>query len=172
MLFYRAALPLSSLNYAAGVIRRHLKAIGSRWRKLNSGQEALLVLAYLRKGETFGDLAAGLGVGRTTAWRYVNETVELPAVRAPKLRKAIRDAKSAGHAYSATAIMRSTTSASTGLTTSSSTRTSRSSTPPTSRGRHLGSRLPVFARSWHGAGRRCVAARDVPNHTHHVGRHM
>ena len=52
MLFYRAALPLSSrtLNYAAGVIRRHLKAIGSRWRKLNPGQEALLVLAYLRKG--------------------------------------------------------------------------------------------------------------------------
>ena len=31
MLFYRAALPLSSrtLNFAAGLIRRHLKAIGS-----------------------------------------------------------------------------------------------------------------------------------------------
>ena len=62
MLFYRAALPLSSrtLNYAAGIIRRHLKAIGSRWRKLNPGQQALLVLAYLRKGETFAQLAAGL----------------------------------------------------------------------------------------------------------------
>jgi hypothetical protein len=86
LLFYRAALPLSSrtLNYAAGIIRRHLKAIGSRWRKLNPGQEALLVLAYLRKGETFEQLAAGFGVGRTTAWRYVNETVELLADRAPK----------------------------------------------------------------------------------------
>jgi hypothetical protein len=42
VLFYRAALPLSrkALNYVAGVIRRHLKAIGSRWRKLNPGQEA------------------------------------------------------------------------------------------------------------------------------------
>jgi hypothetical protein len=101
MLFYRAALPLSSrtLNYAAGLIRRHLKAIGSRWRKLNPGQEALLVLAYLRKGDTFEQLAAGFGVGRTTAWRYVNETVELLAARAPKLRKAVRDAKRAGHAY-------------------------------------------------------------------------
>jgi DDE superfamily endonuclease/Helix-turn-helix of DDE superfamily endonuclease len=101
LLFYRAALPLSSrtLNYAAGIIRRHLKAIGSRWRKLNPGQEALLVLAYLRKGETFAQLAAGFGVGRTTAWRYVSETVELLAARAPKLRAAVRDAKRAGHGY-------------------------------------------------------------------------
>ena len=101
MLFYRAALPLSSrtLNYAAAIIRRHLKAIGSRWRKLNPGQEALLVLAYLRKGETFGELAAGFGIGTATAWRYVNEVAELLAARAPKLRQAVRDAKRAGHAY-------------------------------------------------------------------------
>ncbi len=71
MLFYRAALPLSSqtLRYAAGIIRRHRKSIGSRWRKLNPGQQALLVLAYLRKGETFAQLAAGFAVGTTTAWR-------------------------------------------------------------------------------------------------------
>ena len=101
MLFYRAALPLSSrtLNYTAGIIRRHLRAIGSRWRKLNPGQQALLVLAYLRKGETFAQLAAGFGIGRTTAWRYVSETVELLAARAPKLRQAVRDATKAGWAY-------------------------------------------------------------------------
>jgi Helix-turn-helix of DDE superfamily endonuclease len=69
-----------------GIIRRHLKAIGSRWRKLNPGQEALLALAYLRKGETFAELAAGFGVGRTAAWRYVDEVVALAAARAPKLR--------------------------------------------------------------------------------------
>lgn len=101
MLFYRAALPLSrrTLNYVAGIIRRHLKAIGSRWRKLNPGQEALLVLVYLRKGETFAELAAGFGVGRTTAWRYVDEVAGLLAARAPKLRAAVREAKRAGHAY-------------------------------------------------------------------------
>jgi len=99
--FYRAALPLSSrtLRYAAGTIRRHRKSIGSRWRKLCPGQQALLVLAYLRKGETFAELAAGFGVGTTTAWRYVEETVALLAAAAPKLRKAARDAKKAGHAY-------------------------------------------------------------------------
>ncbi len=92
MLSCRAALPLSgkTLNYAAGIIRRHLKSIGSRWPKLNPGQQALLVLAYLRKGQTFAQLAAGSGIGRTTAWRYVNEVVELLTARAPKLRAARR----------------------------------------------------------------------------------
>ena len=98
---YRAALPLSrkTLNYAAGIIRRHRVATGSLWRKLNPGRHALLVLAYLRKGETFAELAAGFGVGVTTAWRYVNETVELLAARAPGLRQPVRDAVEAGYAY-------------------------------------------------------------------------
>ena len=101
MLFYRAALPLSSrtLTFVSGLIRRHRKAARSRWRKLNPARQALLVLAHLRKGETFAELAAGFGVGTTAAWRYVNETVELLAARAPKLRKAVRDAKKAGWAY-------------------------------------------------------------------------
>src|SRR5215468_11483035 len=101
MLFYPAALPLSAqtLTYVAGVIRRHRKAIGSCWRKLNPGRQALLVLVYLRKGETFAEIAGGFGVGTTTAWRYAGETVSLLAARAPKLRKAARDAKKAGYAY-------------------------------------------------------------------------
>ena len=101
MLFYRAALPLSraTLSYVAGVIRRHRRQIGSCWRKLNPGRQALLVLAYLRKGETFADLAAGFGVSTATAWRYAAETVRLLAARAPKLRSALRAATKAGHAF-------------------------------------------------------------------------
>src|SRR4249920_3689156 len=101
MLFYPAALPLSrqTLTYTAGVIRRHRKQAGSPWRKLYPGRQALLVLAYLRKGETFAELAAGFGVGTATAWRYVTETVALLAARAPKLRRALAAARDAGHAY-------------------------------------------------------------------------
>ena len=100
MLFYSGALPLSrqTLTYTAGLIRRHRRQIGSPWRKLGSGQQALLVLAYLRKGETFAELAAGFGVSTATAWRYVTETVDLLAARSPKLRQALRDAGQAGHA--------------------------------------------------------------------------
>ena len=95
----RAPLSRKTLVFVAGIIRRHRAWIGSLWRKLNPAQQAPLVLAYLRKGETFADLAAGFGVGVATAWRYVNETVELLAARSPKLRTAVRDAKKAGYAY-------------------------------------------------------------------------
>ena len=57
------------------------------------------MLAYLRKGETYAELAAGSGVGTATAWRYVTETVALLAARSPKLRQALAGAKEAGHAY-------------------------------------------------------------------------
>lgn len=87
MLFDRAAVDLSrsTLNYVAGLIRRHRKAIRSAWRLLNPGQQALLVLVYLRKGETFDELGAGFGVSTATAWRYVEETVMLLSARSPKL---------------------------------------------------------------------------------------
>jgi hypothetical protein len=101
MLFYRAALPLSrpTLDYLAGVVRRHRRKIGSCWRKLNPGQQALLVLVRLRKAETFAALAAGFGVGTATAWRYVNEAVALLAARAPKLDAALAAARRAGYAF-------------------------------------------------------------------------
>src|SRR5437868_10074486 len=77
------------------MIRRHRRVIGSLWRALSPGRQALLVLVYLRKGETFAELGAGFGVSTTTAWRYVEETVALLSARSPKLaaalRKAVRD---------------------------------------------------------------------------------
>jgi hypothetical protein len=101
VLSYPAALPLSrqTLTYTAGIIRRHRRQIRSPWRKLNPGQQALLALAYLRKGETFADLAAGFGIGTATAWRYATETVALLAARSPKLRQALGQANEARHAY-------------------------------------------------------------------------
>ena len=98
MLFYRAGLDLSrsTLNYVAGLIRRRRKAIGSRWRLLHPGRQALLVLAYLRKDETFAEISAGFGVSVATAWRYVEETVMLLSARSPKLVHALRKARRDG----------------------------------------------------------------------------
>jgi hypothetical protein len=65
--------------FASGIIRRHRKAIGSRWRKLNPGQQALLVLAYLRKGETFAQLAAGFGSARRPPGGTRRRPSEMPS---------------------------------------------------------------------------------------------
>jgi hypothetical protein len=101
MLFYRAALPLSrqTLTFVSGLVRAHRREIGTPWRALNPGQQALLVLVYLRKGEPFAQVGAGFDVSTATCWRYVNETVELVAARAPKLRAALRNAKHEKMAY-------------------------------------------------------------------------
>ncbi|MFJ9752794.1 transposase family protein, partial [Streptomyces chartreusis] len=46
-------------------------------------------LVHLRKNETFSQLGAGFGISEATAWRYVDETLEVLAAWAPGLREAL-----------------------------------------------------------------------------------
>jgi hypothetical protein len=70
-----AAIPLSTrtLTRLADLIRQRRRDLRCRWRRLDAAGQALLVLAHLRNGDTFTRLAAGFGVGTSTAWRYVRE---------------------------------------------------------------------------------------------------
>ncbi len=43
------------------------------------------MLAHLRDGDTYARLAAGFAIGTTTAWRYVQESVDLLAALADDL---------------------------------------------------------------------------------------
>ncbi|GAB3219971.1 IS5/IS1182 family transposase [Glycomyces halotolerans] len=101
MLFYPAALPLSTatLTRVAGLIRGHRRHIGSRWRTLDPGQQALLTLAHLHKGERLADLAAGFGISAATACRRIRETIGLLAARAPGLQTALRQVRRAGATF-------------------------------------------------------------------------
>jgi hypothetical protein len=49
----------------------------------------LLVVAYLRKGETYADLACGFGIGTSTVYRDIREALTLLAAMAPTLQQAI-----------------------------------------------------------------------------------
>jgi Helix-turn-helix of DDE superfamily endonuclease len=87
MLFYRAALPLSSrtLSYAAGDHPPPPDMGEVAVAKLNPAKQALLVLVYLRNGETFGELAAGFGISPTGRADAREQCVKLrpPARPAP-----------------------------------------------------------------------------------------
>ena len=91
MLVYLAGIDLSSstLRRVANLIAAHRRAIGSRWRRLAPGRQALLVLAHLRCGDTYARLAAGFRIGVATVYRYIRETVDLLAALAPTLRDAV-----------------------------------------------------------------------------------
>jgi hypothetical protein len=101
VLLYQAALPLSTrtLTFTARLIRAHRETIGSRWRVLEPGQQALLTLAYLHQGHTYEQLAPGFGISRATAARRIHETIDLLSAQAPQLRVGLRRAKHSGRGY-------------------------------------------------------------------------
>jgi DDE superfamily endonuclease/Helix-turn-helix of DDE superfamily endonuclease len=91
VLTYPATIPLStrSLTHLADLLRGHRARRGTRYRRLDAGRQALLVLAHLRNGDTPARLAAGFAVSPTTAWRYIREAVDLLAATAPTLGQAM-----------------------------------------------------------------------------------
>src|SRR5436309_3620938 len=91
VLSYPSTISLSTdtLNHLTHLVRAHRRAIGSHWRVLSCRDQALLVLAHLRNGDTYARLAAGFGIGIATVYRYIRETVDLLAARAPTLTAAL-----------------------------------------------------------------------------------
>jgi len=82
-----------ALKTLSDVLRAHRNERAIRWRKLSAGRQALLVIAYLRKGETYADLACGFEIGTSTVYRYIREALELLAAMAPTLAQAIEVAR-------------------------------------------------------------------------------
>ena len=91
MLSYPSGMTVSSraLGVLADALRAHRNQRATRWRKLSAGRQALLVVAHLRKGETYADLACGFRVGTSTVYRYLREALALLASMAPTLDQAI-----------------------------------------------------------------------------------
>jgi hypothetical protein len=88
---YPGTIPLSraQLRYLATLLRHRRRAIGTRYRRLSPGRQALLVLAHLRNGDTYTRLAAGFSVRVATVSRYIREALDLLAALAPSLTAAM-----------------------------------------------------------------------------------
>ena len=88
---YPAGMTVSScaLQTLTDALRHRRTQRGTRWRRLSVGDQALLVIAHLRKNETYADLAAGFTIATTTAFRYIREALDVLAALAPTPAAAI-----------------------------------------------------------------------------------
>jgi hypothetical protein len=91
VLSYPSSMQVSNraLTRLADALRHRRTIMGSRWRRLPAGRQALLVLAHLREGETYTALASGFGIGTTTVYRYIREGLDVLAAAAPSLNQAL-----------------------------------------------------------------------------------
>lgn len=94
MLVYPSGIDVSTstLRYLSALLRARRQERGTRWRRVSVGRQALLVLTHLRSGHTYAQLAAGFGVGTTTAYRYIAEAIDALASLAPPLAEAMKTA--------------------------------------------------------------------------------
>ncbi|MER5995458.1 hypothetical protein [Streptomyces viridosporus] len=83
-LVYECRLPLSTrtVSHLADLLRRHLKAIRSRWRILPPGKIAVIALAVLRHDQRLADMAGGNDVSESTVRRWRDELIGLLAAQA------------------------------------------------------------------------------------------
>ncbi|WP_323393593.1 transposase family protein [Streptomyces jumonjinensis] len=91
-LVYRCRLPLSThtVSHLADLLRRHLKAIRSRWRLLPPGKIAVIVPAVLRHDQRLADMADGNHVSESTVRRWRDELIGLLAAQAPRLDRVLK----------------------------------------------------------------------------------
>src|SRR5919202_2176351 len=100
---YTAVLPVDedtvqfvSALLAADQRRRRTRP---KRRALGCYRQALLVLRWFLDGTRLAQLAADNDIGRSTAYRYLHEGIDVLADRAPGLRGALLAARAAGHSH-------------------------------------------------------------------------
>ncbi|WP_189702142.1 hypothetical protein [Streptomyces chromofuscus] len=80
----------STITLVADLIRARRRQRGTRWRKADPGNQAVIVLAVLRHDQRLSDMAGGNNVSASTVRRWLQEVVELLAARAPRLDRALK----------------------------------------------------------------------------------
>ena len=103
MIPYRAMLdvPAELLRYLSRLLaaERRRRGTPARSRKLTCRDQALLALRWFRDRTRPGRLAADHGISRATAYRYVDEAVDVLSAQAPGLDEALERALADGVPY-------------------------------------------------------------------------
>ncbi|GAA3234484.1 hypothetical protein GCM10010493_01800 [Streptomyces lavendulae subsp. grasserius] len=68
------------VEHVSWLVYQRQREVNSPWQRPGCLKQALLTLAHLRKKETFAQVGAGFGASEATAWRYVDETLDVLGV--------------------------------------------------------------------------------------------
>jgi hypothetical protein len=98
---YTAVLPVRdrTVVFLTGLLDTERRRRGTRTgrRALTSFQQAVLVLRWFLDGTRVTQLATDNKIGKSTAYAYLHEAIDVLAARAPSLNSALLAAKAAGH---------------------------------------------------------------------------
>lgn len=98
---YRAVLPLRprTVRYVAGLLARRQAEVGTRdgRRALAVWDQAVLALRWFVDATRVKQLARDARIGLSTAYRYIDEVLDVLAAAMPSLPAALLAAKIAGH---------------------------------------------------------------------------
>lgn len=78
-----------AIEHVSWIIYTRRRELRTRRRKLSCLKQVLLMLVHLRKNEKFAQVGPRFGVPEATAWRYVDETLEVLVSWAPGLHGAL-----------------------------------------------------------------------------------
>ena len=103
MVSYRVMLdvPRELVLFVSGLLAAHRREIGTRkgTRRLTCHKQALFGLAWFRDKGDIPRLGRGFGLPQSTAYRYLDEVIEVVAARAPGLQEALERALADGAPY-------------------------------------------------------------------------
>jgi hypothetical protein len=91
-------VPLQLALYVARLLAARRREIGTRrgTRALTTWRQAVFALAWFRDRPDIARLGRGFGISQATAYRYLDEAIEVLAAQAPGLREALEQAKEQG----------------------------------------------------------------------------
>jgi DDE superfamily endonuclease len=103
VLSYRVTLdvPVQLVLFVSGLLADRRREIGTRTgtRALTCWKQAVFTLAWFRDRPGVRRLGQGSGISQATAYRYLNEAIEVLAAKAPSLREALERAVELGLPY-------------------------------------------------------------------------
>jgi hypothetical protein len=103
VLSYRVMLdvPFQLVVFVSGLLAGRRREIGTRngTRALSCWNQAVFTLAWFRDRPDIRRLGLGFGISQATAYRYLNEAIEVLAARAPSLRETLDKALEQGLPY-------------------------------------------------------------------------